>query len=120
MASFSQLPSGKWRAQVRRAGLSKGATFTKKRDAKDWAAGIEGQTEHIAAGGFAPVPKNATVGDLIGKYLLTVGKEPGRTKAATLAMLDRRLGVLNQRLPELFRRVGTLEEQLADAKKSSS
>ena len=92
MASFSQLPSGKWRVQVRRAGIYKAATFTKKRDAATWAAGIEGQSEHIAAGGFAPVPKGSTVGDLIEKYVETNAKEPGRTKAATLAMLRRRLG----------------------------
>jgi len=94
MASFSQLPSGKWRVQVRRAGLYKGATFSKKREAKDWAAGIEGQSEHIAAGGFAPVPKGSTVGDLIDKYSETHAKDPGRTKAATLAMLKVRLGKL--------------------------
>jgi len=92
MASFSQLPSGKWRVQVRRAGIYKAATFTKKREAQTWAAGIEGQTEHIAAGGFAPVPKGATVGDLITKYVATHAKEPGRTKVATLKMLERRLG----------------------------
>jgi len=92
MATFSQLPSGRWRAQVRRAGINRGRTFTKKRDARDWAATIEGQAEHIATGGFAPVPKGATVGDLIDKYTETVAKLPGRTKGATLAMLKRRLG----------------------------
>lgn len=35
-------------------------------------------------------------------------------------MLERRIAVLKQRLPDLFKRVATLEEQLADAKKSSS
>lgn len=74
MASFSQLPSGKWRVQVRRAGLYKAATFTKKREARDWASRIEAQTEHIAAGGFAPVPKGATIGDLIEKYVETHAK----------------------------------------------
>ena len=34
MATFSHLPSGKWRAQVRRAGLYRNATFEKKRDAE--------------------------------------------------------------------------------------
>ena len=31
MATFSHLPSGKWRAQVRRAGLYRNATFAKRR-----------------------------------------------------------------------------------------
>ncbi len=92
MATFSQLPSGKWRAQVRRAGIYRAATFTTKREAKDWAAGIESQAHHIAAGGFAPVPKGATLGDLIDKYIETVAKRPGRTKGLTLAMLKKRLG----------------------------
>jgi UDP-3-O-[3-hydroxymyristoyl] glucosamine N-acyltransferase len=35
-------------------------------------------------------------------------------------MLERRITILHQRLPELFKRVGALEEQLEDAKKSSS
>ena len=92
MATFSQLPSGKWRAQVRRAGLYRAATFPTKREAKDWAAGIESQAYHIAAGGYAPPPKGATVGDLIDKYTETNAKHPGRTKAATLAMLIREIG----------------------------
>ena len=35
-------------------------------------------------------------------------------------LLERRLVVLYQRLPDLFKRFETLERQLADAKKSSS
>jgi integrase len=92
MATFSQLPSGKWRAQVRRAGLYRAATFPSKREAQRWAAEIEGQAHHIAAGGFAPVPKGATLGDLIDKYRETVAKLPGKTKDATLTMLKHRLG----------------------------
>lgn len=92
MPTFSQLPSGKWRTQVRRGGVYRAATFPTKREAKDWAATIESQAHHIAAGGFAPVPKGATVGDLIDKYCETVAKLPGKTKGATLAMLKDRLG----------------------------
>jgi integrase len=92
MATFSQLPSGKWRAQVRRAGLYRAATFVTKREAKDWASGIESQANHIAAGGFAPIPKAATVSDLIDKYTETISKSYGKTKTATLAMLKRDLG----------------------------
>jgi integrase len=92
MATIAQLPSGKWRAQVRRAGIYRAATFPSKREAKDWASTIEGQAHHIAAAGYAPVPKGATVGDLIEKYTETHAKSPGRTKAATLAMLKREIG----------------------------
>lgn len=92
MATFSQLPSGKWRAQIRRAGIYRAATFTTKREAKDWATAIEAQASHIVAGGFAPVPKGATLDDLIDKYVDTGSKLAGRTKEATLAMLKRELG----------------------------
>lgn len=92
MPTFSQLPSGKWRVQVRRGGIYRGATFATKREARDWAAGIESQASHIAAGGYAAVPKGATVSDLIDKYTETVARTPGKTKGATLAMLRRELG----------------------------
>ncbi|CAJ0742326.1 tyrosine-type recombinase/integrase [Ralstonia mannitolilytica] len=92
MATFSQLPSGKWRAQVRRSGIYRAATFDKKREAQDWAAAIEGQLNHVAASGFAPIPKGATLGDLIDKYTDSLQSEPGKTKTATLAMLKRVLG----------------------------
>lgn len=93
MPTFSQLPSGKWRAQVRRAGgFYRSATFEKKTEAKTWAAGIESQANHIVSGGFAPVPVSATVSDLIEKYVESNAKEAGKTKAATLEMLKVRLG----------------------------
>jgi integrase len=72
--------------------MYRAATFDTKREAKDWAVQIEAQANHIAAGGFAPVPKGATVGDLIEKYLESSTKVSGRTKTNTLAMLVRELG----------------------------
>jgi integrase len=90
--TFSQLPSGKWRVQVRRAGLYRASTFGTKREARDWAAAVESQAAHIAVGGYAPVPKAATLGDLIDRYESEFKAPQGRTKAATLAMLKRELG----------------------------
>lgn len=92
MASFSQLPSGKWRVQVRRGGVYRAATFATKSEARHWAAQIEAQAHHVAAGGFAPVPKGATLGDLIEKYRENHTKTMGATKSATLGMLTRELG----------------------------
>ena len=91
MPTFQQLPSGKWRVQVRKSGLYRAGTFATKREAKEWATAIEAQANHIAAGGFAPVPKGATFGDLIDKYRETIAT-PGKTKAATLEMLKREMG----------------------------
>ena len=92
MPTYTQLPSGKWRAQVRRAGIYRNGTFLSKREAKDWATTIDAQAHHIAVAGYAPIPKGATVADLIDKYTDTYQKTPGRTKVATLAMLRREIG----------------------------
>lgn len=92
MPTLTQLPSGKWRAQVRRRGIYRAATFDTKREANYWAAGVESQATHIVAGGFAPVPRGATIADLIDKYVETTGKAAGKTKAATLGMLKREIG----------------------------
>jgi len=92
MATFSQLPSRKWRVQVRKAGIYKAATFNLKSEAKAWAATIESQAQHIKAGGYAPIPKTSTVADLIDKYIETQTKTSGKTKDATLKMLKREIG----------------------------
>lgn len=92
MPTFSQLPSGKWRAQVRRAGIYRAATFPSKREAQAWATQIEAQAHHVAAGGYAPVPKGATMADLVDKYAEALPRAPAKTKASTLAMLKREIG----------------------------
>lgn len=96
MATFTKLPSGKWRAQVRKGGMYRGETFTLKRDAQAWAQQIEVQAEHIVASGYQPVPENYTVGDLIDGYALECNMG-GRTKQATHAMLKRELGSVRQK-----------------------
>lgn len=72
--------------------MYRAATFDTKRQAKDWSTAIEAQAAHIGAGGFAPIPKGATLADLIEKYLESSTKVSGRTKTNTLAMLVRELG----------------------------
>jgi integrase len=72
--------------------MYRSATFPKKREAQDWATTVESQARHVSASGYAPIPKDATVADLIDLYNEQNAKEPGRTKAATLAMLKRELG----------------------------
>lgn len=41
MASYQYLPSGSWRAQVRKHGVYNAYTFERKRDAVQWATEIE-------------------------------------------------------------------------------
>ncbi|OWY31688.1 tyrosine-type recombinase/integrase [Herbaspirillum aquaticum] len=92
MAHISRLPSGNWRALVRRKGhKSKSQTFTLKRDALQWAMAIESQAEHIAAYGKQPVPEGYTVAKLVDTYIERT--PPGqKTKTATLQMLRNSLG----------------------------
>ena len=48
MATFTKLPSGNWRAQIRQAGHRPiGKTFPRKAEAKDWAERIEGNRDAI-------------------------------------------------------------------------
>ena len=89
MPTFSQLPSGKWRVQVRLSGIYRGATFASKREARDWAAGIESQAHHVAAGGFAPIPKGATLADLIDKY----GAKGARTEISAIKVAAPRVAL---------------------------
>ncbi len=92
MASFSQLPSGKWRAQIRTKGVYKASTFNTKREAQAWAAIAASQAVHMAASGIAPVPAGATVADLIAAYRADQKTQQGRTKQSVLNMLSKRLG----------------------------
>ena len=92
MATFQKLPSGKIRAQVRRGGVSRGATFKTKKEAERWATGIEYQAKQMMASGVVAPPKGAILADLIDKYSLTAASTAGRTKKATLNMLRKKLG----------------------------
>ena len=93
MASFTQLPSGKWRVQVRRAGIYRAATFPTKRDAKAWAEQVEVQAAHVAAGALAPLPKGATFEDLVDAYIKDLGEDNiGTNKTQVLKTLRRELG----------------------------
>ena len=69
MATYTQLPSGKWRAQVRIGGLYKGATFALKREAQAWAAQAEAQAHSIVTTGYQSVPQGYTVAKLIDAYI---------------------------------------------------
>ncbi|SUW16947.1 Site-specific recombinase XerC [Brevundimonas diminuta] len=95
MATYSKLPSGTWRAQVRRKGRYICETFLKRDDARRWATEAEGRIDR----GETPTPSRSarlrTFGELIDLHIedmKSVGKAPRRSKAATLRMLKTRLG----------------------------
>ena len=73
MPTFSQLPSGRWRVQVRRGGAYKAATFDNKHDAEDWAREVESQAKLVAVKGFALSPAESTPA---GKYQTLHARQP--------------------------------------------
>lgn len=106
MATYSKLPSGTWRVQVRRKGRYISETFLKRDDARRWATETEGRIDR----GEVPTPERAarlrTFGELIDLHIddmKSVGKAPRRSKAATLRMLKARLG---------RKKLGQLDRQL--------
>lgn len=92
-------------------------------------AGISGSTTledyvvlagQVGVGGHITIGKGAKAGGQAG---ITSDVAPGSFINGTPAipyMLERRIAILHQRLPELFKRVDTLEEQWRDAKLPSS
>jgi integrase len=95
MATYSRLPSGSWRVQVRRKGRYISETFVKRDNARRWATEAEGRIDR----GETPTPSRATklrtFGELIDLHvddMKSVGRAPRRSKAATLKMLKTRLG----------------------------
>lgn len=91
--------------------------------------GISGSAkleDYVVLGGQAGVAGHITVGKGVkagGKSGLNTDLAPGsfvNGNPAIPYLLERRIAVLHQRLPELFKRVDAIEQGLADAKKSSS
>ena len=91
--------------------------------------GISGSTKledyvvlggQVGVGGHITIAKGVKAGGQAG---ITADVAAGSFINGTPAipyMLERKIAVLQQRLPDLFRRVETIESQLLDAKKSSS
>jgi integrase len=104
MANIRQLASGHWQVQIRLKGRRATETFVRRDHAREWATEAEGQADR----GQAPSGRRArgakTFGALIDLHIddmKDVGKPPGRSKSATLDMLQRELGAL--RIRELDR-----------------
>jgi UDP-3-O-[3-hydroxymyristoyl] glucosamine N-acyltransferase len=91
--------------------------------------GISGSTrlgDYVVLGGQAGVGGHITIGKGVkagGKAGISTDVAAGSVvngNPAIPMMLERRIAVLQTRLPDLFKRVGALEEQLRSAEKSSS
>jgi hypothetical protein len=104
VATITRLKSGSWRAQVRRKGKYVNETFLRRNDADEWAIDIERRIDHQEPTTTRKSRDVQLFGDLITLHrqdLREVGKNVGRSKAASLTFLDKRLGHL--RLSELDR-----------------
>jgi integrase len=102
VATFTKLKSGSWRVQVRRKRKYVNNTFLRRKDAEEWALEIERRIDR----GEPSIGRrqDKTFGDLVRLHredLKEVGKRIGRSKTASLAFLEKRLGRL--RLSELDR-----------------
>jgi integrase len=95
MASFNKLPSGQWRAQVRRRGQQVSRCFRLKSQAEAWAreaetAMLTGKSEKSVR-----VTEKTTFGTLVDLHIedmREVGKSPRRSKQKSLEKLKRDLG----------------------------
>lgn len=104
MATFTKLNSGSWRVQVRRKGKYVNETFLRRKDAEEWALEVERCIDRGEPSVARRSREAKSFGDLVRLHqedLQEVGKRVGRSKAASLALLERKLGRL--RLPELSR-----------------
>src|SRR6516165_6495152 len=97
MATFTQLPSGNWRVQVRRKNRYVSESFRRRKDGEDWALDMERNIDRSGS----PKPRVAvqarTFGDLIDLHvedMQEVGRPPRRSKAAVLEALKEALGTV--------------------------
>jgi integrase len=104
VATFTKLKSGSWRVQVRRKRKYVNETFVRRKDAEEWALDMERRIDRGEQPHNSGYRETKTFGDLVRLHksdLAEVGKRIGRSKAASLNFLERRLG--HFRLPELDR-----------------
>lgn len=95
MATLTQLPSGNWRAMIRRKGHVLSETFSLKKDAEIWSRRVESEIDN----GKTPTKKNV---DGIKKFkglialhisdMKEVGKKIGRSKEYSLKLIEKHLG----------------------------
>lgn len=89
---------------MRRKGKYVNETFLRRKDAEEWALGVERRIDRGEPSVARRSREAKSFGDLVRLHqedLQEVGKRVGRSKAASLALLERKLGRL--RLPELSR-----------------
>src|ERR1700687_64151 len=104
VATITRLKSGSWRVQVRRKGKYVNDTFLRRKDAEEWALEIERRIDRGEPPLAASSRELRRFGDVVRLHrddLHEGGKRLGRSKSASLAFLEERLGRLQ--LQELDR-----------------
>jgi hypothetical protein len=94
MPTIAKLPSGSWRAQVRRKGRYVSETFLRREDALRWSRLAELSVDRNETPVSSRIGRLTTFGDLIKLHIedmAAVGKPPRRCKPATLDMLQSEL-----------------------------
>lgn len=102
MASFTQLPSGNWRVQVRRKNRYVSETFRRRKEGEDWAFDMERNIDRNGSSKPRVVRNVCTFGDLIDLHdedTREVGKSPRGSKAAVMASLKTEFGGVKPDLP---------------------
>jgi integrase len=95
LATLTKLPSGSWRAQVRRKGRYISETFAYREDARRWASDAERAIDQGKAPKTTRIADKTTFAHLIDLHiedLKAVKKPIGRTKSESLKLLRASLG----------------------------
>ena len=95
MATFVNLPSGSWRAIIRRKGRYISETFKLREDARRWATAQESAIDNGVAPKKTYVTRKTSLANLIDLHIedLAAAKKPiGRTKLEALLHLRRTIG----------------------------
>jgi hypothetical protein len=100
MPTIAKLPSGSWRAQVRRKGRYVSETFLRRDDALRWSRLAELSVDRNETPVSPRIGRLTKFGELVRLHIedmTAVGKPPRRSKAAALDMLQRELGAIRSR-----------------------
>jgi integrase len=90
MATITKLPSGKYRAQVRRQGVYRAQTFTRKLDAQGWAVETERAVESGSSRGVMRPAAGMTLVDVVDAYTSQV--RLARAAVLSLQQIGRVIG----------------------------
>jgi hypothetical protein len=90
LATFVRLPSGSWRAVVRRKGVYISETFHQREDARRWATGAERTIDLGGKPKTTRIADKRTLAHLVDLHiedLKSVGRKIGRSKLSMLELL---------------------------------